>query len=138
MRPIALALCLGVIAGACRCQPPVMPTSSDVSVSPSSLDFGRIALGESLALAVEVRNGGLAPSPLAVGLEGPFTVDTRPVEIPGAGALALKLTFAPAQLGGTSGALTLGPGLPSVTLRGEGIAACTSNDPCRPPRFDFD
>jgi len=138
MRHAAIALCLGIAAGACRCERPVMQATPDVSVVPGSLDFGRVALGESLAIAVEVRNGGRAPSPLAVSLDGPFTVDARPAELDGAGAVTLNVTFSPAQLGPATGTLTLGPGLPSVALSGEGLAACASNDPCRPPRFDFD
>ncbi|MBL8954790.1 MAG: hypothetical protein JNK82_28690 [Myxococcaceae bacterium] len=132
-----LTCVLAVTAGACR-REQVEPTPSEVAVAPLELDFGRIALGAAHTLTVTVQNRGAAPEELTLALEGPFTALDAPTRIDGAGEVVLHVVFAPAHVGAAGGAVKLGANLPRVSLRGEGIAACTVSEPCRLPHFDLE
>ena len=90
----------------------------DVQAAP--LDFGTIALTQSAARSITVRNAGNAAlsgtasvscPAFHLGSPGPFTI------APG-GALTLPLTFSPGTTGVFTCTLSLGPGAPQVGLSG--------------------
>ncbi|MBL8954791.1 MAG: choice-of-anchor D domain-containing protein [Myxococcaceae bacterium] len=138
MRGLVFTCSFALALSACRCGETVTPATSELTATELELDFGRIAIGAALELPVTVRNGGLAPAELTVTVARPFAVDVTPTGLGGAGELTLTVRFAPSQLGAATGTLSLGPGHPSVALRGEGLAACTVSETCRVPRFDLE
>src|SRR5262249_42302271 len=71
VRAFIAVLCF--LVGACRCERVTM-ASADISVASAQLDFGKVALGVSVPLTVEVRNSGVASSPLALAVSGPFAL----------------------------------------------------------------
>lgn len=133
----AALVCLCSLAG-CKRGQTVMMANADVSVAPGTLDFGALPVGDLLPLTVEVRNSGLAPSPLALTADGPFALEASPpASLAGGSSLTVTVTFSPLQLGAASGTLALGPGLPTVALLGVGVAPCVASEVCRVSRFDL-
>jgi len=97
----------------------VSSSAPALAVSPASVNFGMVSIGEtSLASVVTVTNKG---APVAIGptVTGPgFTIDSTTCGTATA-SCTIRLKFAPASVGAASGLLTVAPGL-TVSLSGEG------------------
>ncbi len=130
--PVVLLLLAGCRNGG------VMTATSEVSAAPGSLAFGPLPVGAELSLDLELRNSGRAPAPLALKVDGPFALGAPPpTEIGGGSSVTVSITFAPRALGAASGTLSLGDGLPTVPLTGEGVAPCQPSQVCRAAQFDL-
>ncbi|ETX00928.1 MAG: hypothetical protein ETSY2_38125 [Candidatus Entotheonella gemina] len=86
-------------------------SSPQLSINPSSLDFGTVNLGASDAKTTIVSNAGSEPLTVtSVSIDNPlFTVnDATPVELNPGQSVPLSVTFTPNEVGPQSGVLTLG------------------------------
>jgi hypothetical protein len=137
--PVRASLLGLALVVALACQPPkVMPASAEVSASPSALAFGRVAVGVSLPLVVELTNGGRAASnPIALSVEGPFLLSTTELIVAAGTTEQVTVSFVPVAPGAVIGTLRLSEGLGELQLMGEGLPACQSPEPCHAPRFEL-
>ncbi len=113
--------------------PGVVPPGNGpaLSVQPSALDFGEVALGEEAEQTVTVRNVGLGTltlEPLALtDPSGTFTLTPLTITTLGADeSTPFAVTFTPNAVGAASGAVTVASdaaldGVVDVTLAGEGL-----------------
>jgi hypothetical protein len=107
---------------------------STIVLSPSSLDFGQVAVGSNSAvLAAQAANSGAtAVSISSVSVSGPFVLATNSC---GTSSLAAQTTcqmqikFAPTQVGSATGLLTLvdALGTQTVLLTGAGLSVSTDS-----------
>ncbi|HUB05595.1 MAG TPA: choice-of-anchor D domain-containing protein [Myxococcales bacterium] len=117
--------------------------ASVVSVSPPSIAFGNLQVGQSAQQTVTVSNAGNAPLALtSVGTAGtgPFSVaPSGAASVPGGGSLPLAVTFAPGAEGAFQDTLQIATGDPdsptvAVPLTGSAGAGSIA---VLPPSLDF-
>lgn len=109
-----------------------------LELSPTSLDFGGVALGQQRVLSVNARNGGSGPlSLISFTFSNPSFLPVSPVPpvtlAPGSQQI-LSFRFQPTTLGAHSGTVTIetnDPSQPSavVSLQGSGLSAVPSLAP---------
>ncbi|HEV8268684.1 MAG TPA: choice-of-anchor D domain-containing protein, partial [Thermoanaerobaculia bacterium] len=107
-----------------------------IDVTPSSLDFGSVVVGQSKDLTLTVRNVGsatLTVSSLAVG--GAFSVPSpaTPFNVSQGATQSVTVRFSPPSAGGQSATLTIAsndPARPSVSvaLQGQGTSTGTTEE----------
>ncbi|MEJ5262190.1 MAG: choice-of-anchor D domain-containing protein [Ignavibacterium sp.] len=99
------------------------------AVSPASVNFGNVSVGNTVTASVTVSNNGLS-NPLvissAVASPGVFTVTPASANIPPLGSQVFTVSFTPTTGGNVNGTLTFthnAPGSPNdVSLTGNGVA----------------
>ncbi|MCS7024126.1 MAG: choice-of-anchor D domain-containing protein [Bryobacteraceae bacterium] len=114
-----------------------------LELSPTSLDFGAVALGQHRALALTIRNAGNGPltvSRIAVTNTAAYAVisPAAPVSIAPGGQQVVSVRFQPTALGPQTGQLILetndpGQSRVSVPLQGSGLPAVAMP----PPRISY-
>lgn len=130
---------------------PPPPTAPNIEVSPTSVDFGSVFLGQSLERAILVRNTGTAPlnvSP-AVGSNiiapvPPFSLVSplSPFTVPAGGVQVVTVRFTPAIVDIHSGSLNLLTNDPDeaiviVPLSGTGMRLGVPDIDVTPTMLDF-
>jgi hypothetical protein len=101
------------------------------------VDFGRIALGETMEQRVDLSTTGEGPASVALSTEAPFSAPGSEQVLPGT-TQPIKVVFRPLSLGAAHGELVITGGVTAhlVQLTGEGIPACVATDPCHRSTFD--
>lgn len=112
--------------------------AAGLTVSPGSLSFGSVAVGQSIAASVTLTNASstaITVQQLSIA-GGSFSVigTTLPVTIPAAGSYTLQLQFTPTSAGAATGALTVNTNAASngsaiVDLSGTGMLALEASAP---------
>ena len=105
-------------------------TQAQVSLIPSTVSFGAVAVGTANSQTITVLNQGTAPLTLTQdGVSGAgFSISglTVPISVTAGGSTTFNAVFAPSSTGNTSGSITLtsnAPGSPlSIPLSGTGIS----------------
>ncbi|MFN7935183.1 MAG: choice-of-anchor D domain-containing protein [Bryobacteraceae bacterium] len=124
---------------------PINPTSPTITISPSSLDFGSLPIGQRRDLTLTVSNTGTAPLTISSpAFSSPlFTLvsPTLPITLAAAAQQALTLRYAPTTAGSHSATFTIvtnDPNRASVAIplagRGEAAAPVIS---IAPANLDF-
>ncbi len=109
-------------------------TPAELSVLPSSLDFGTIAAGSSRQLSFLLTNlgGAAVMNGTATVLGGPFRINSgTPFSIPGFGSTNLMLQFSPLKAGSFSNVVVL------TTSNGGGTTNTLTGVAAVPPIADF-
>ena len=101
-----------------------------VSMSPSTLGFGSVALGTTTTLQVTVENATASAVPVtSIAATGPFALATNAcgATLPAHSDCALSIAFTPTLAGNATGTLTLvdSAGTQTATLNGNGAAPPT-------------
>jgi hypothetical protein len=139
--PLFEALVLGaLVLTSCRCGNPVVPARAELRVTPSRLDFGRVALGASLQLDLELVNAGTAPTNFSANVLAPFHVGPNDTALGGGEARTLGVRFTPEAVGAAQGVVTItwADQARSVELSGEGVPACAASSQCLDVVFDLE
>ncbi len=115
----------------------------ELRVSPSSLDFGEVRLGETSTETVRLENTGTGPLQLGVEINGDatFTVETGLGDgtlAPGE-TLTLEIAYRPTAVGESQASLDISSdgGNESVSLRGNGLPAPEPRIDVSPPSVGF-
>lgn len=113
-----LSACGAVMAG----------PAPDLEISPPSLDFGAVPLGQSAPLSLTVNNTGEAEATIdGVTVSSPFFATwSLPMTVPAGDTATLEVLFAPDAPGPAGGSLTISTseGTRTVALSGEGAGGC--------------
>lgn len=120
MRALGLATMAWVLA-ACDCGPGVRMGIDEPLTAPASLEFAATVLGTSRTASVAITNPNRRNITVALTTIGPFSFASGELQIPGGSEVQVEVTFTPTSVGPASGTLRLDDGVPSITLRGEGI-----------------
>lgn len=133
--PDGLAHAGWILTGAAECdsipcqgQGVIVPP--ECVVTPAALDFGPVALGDSAALSVTVRNEGygvLEGDPAVIG-EAFVLAAGGPFALAHDETTALTVAFMPAVIGAQAAALDPGAGCPPMPLAGLGVPAGPGGD----------
>jgi uncharacterized membrane protein len=117
---------------------------SELTVSPLSIDFGNIAVGNSGTGEIRIENTGTAPlnvaPPVISGSTGEFAVDTAgPVVLEPGEVVVVTATFTPSQAGAANATVAISSNADetpdaTVELRGEGGVALID---LQPPNLTF-
>jgi hypothetical protein len=127
--------CAALAVGGCTCDEPISRLRAAIEVDPPQVDFGRVALGGSKEVPLEVKNiGSFALTIEEFRWEAPFRGPTGTATIATGGTIEIMVSFAPTELGVAQGTLTLTPDDPTaapveVPLMGEGIEAAVRVEP---------
>jgi uncharacterized membrane protein len=108
-----------------------------IAVTPASVDFGEVALGQDLTLSVEIRNEGdadleLISVTIAAGIDTEFRLGDIPERIAPGDIAVIEVTYQPTELGPVVGSLQLQsnavntPNV-SVSLSGTGVPEPETN-----------
>jgi hypothetical protein len=125
---LALSCCFALLLSGCG-----VTLSGGLVVSPGTLSFGSVSVGQSLVSTVKLTNAGSsAIQVLQLSLAGQsFSVvggGTLPITIPGGGSTTLQVQFAPTSAGVVSGQLTVNTNAtaqPSATVQLSGTGMQT-------------
>src|SRR5579883_282912 len=116
--------------GAAGCAPPTAPA---LSVNPTSLDFGTVAVGQtSPAKTITVTNSGTAAATITLSTSPPYAVSPTSLNVPLNSTGNASVTFTPTAAGASPGTLNItisGQSTPaaSVALTGSGTASSAAN-----------
>ncbi len=120
----------------------------DIALTPTSLDFGVVTIGESSTLTSQVQNLGTADlvvstAGLCAGTSTEFSFDPlASTTIPPGGSQALSVTYAPVDTGADTGCIEIASNDPdtelvSLPLSGTGEAAPVADVNLDPPSLNF-
>ena len=137
IRCLALLTVGLLVAPGCRCgtRLTVEPPPS-LSVSPASLALTATYVGQSVAGAVSVSNGGGRTEALSVSIDAPFTVEVPEVKLGRGAEEAIVVRFTPLSAGRASGTLRIGPLEVPVEAEALEVPACVPSAVCVDSRFD--
>jgi|GEM_PF-4057485 len=95
-----------------------------ITVTPSTIDFGNVAVGSSATASVAVSNSGGVQASVTGSATGPFSLSATAFNLAPNANQSVTITFAPAGLGPVQGAATFTAGsvTQTVTLKGTGVA----------------
>ena len=113
----------------------------DIAVSPATLDFGPVLLGESRSLPLAVSNDGTEPLQVdSIGSDrSEFVPDHSSLALSPFDAETVVVVFTPAEIGAFEGTLTLAsddPDEPVTTVRLAGVGAVPPRIEVAPPELD--
>jgi hypothetical protein len=108
----------------------VAAAAPQLAVSPASLDFGTVTVGQSATRTLTISNGGAAPLSatltLGPGSSAGFSFTPATATVAAGGSQAVTVTYAPAAAGAASGSIVIAsndPANPSVSV---GLTATAS------------
>ena len=105
------------------------PSAYSAALTPASVDFGTLLLGDSKTVDVTLRNTGANAFTAAVGaLNAPFSTTATGGEVAAGETLTIPVTFTPTEGGNFTATLTMNcgeAGEQTVTFTGKGLAAPT-------------
>jgi hypothetical protein len=95
-----------------------------ITVTPSAIDFGNVAVGSSATASVAVSNNGGVQASVTGSATGPFSLSATTFNLAPNANQTVTITFAPAGLGPAQGSATFAAGnvTQTVTLKGTGVA----------------
>lgn len=129
--------------------PGVVEAQPRIDVTPSSLEFGQVFLGESSSVTVEVANAGSDPLDVTGVDFGPATSGdfskpalSLPITVPGGGRLVTEVMYTPSGRGSDSGSLVIESSdaersVVTVPLSGRGDPAPIPEIQVTPEAVDF-
>jgi Abnormal spindle-like microcephaly-assoc'd, ASPM-SPD-2-Hydin/CARDB len=111
-----------------------LPISPAISVSPTSLTLGSVAVGSTTSGTLTVTNNGSTPLVISgvTSSNGVFTVTPRTATVAAGATTTLTVTFTPTAIGSQTGTLTIasnagGQPTVTVTVTGTGMAPPTAS-----------
>jgi sugar lactone lactonase YvrE/P pilus assembly chaperone PapD len=145
-RFVSVMLVVGFTLGTPNLWPVMSQGAPDIDVTPTSLDFGSVAVGQSKDLMLTVRNTGTTPltvssitsSNMQFSAPSPLT----PFKLVAGAQQSVTVRFAPTAGGTTNGTLTINSNDPdeamvSVAVTGSGMAAAVQDIDVTPTSLDF-
>lgn len=122
----------------------ISATSPKAEVTPGSLDFTSVTIGQTKDLTLTLRNTGTAVLQVSrLTVDGSFTVTPATAfPVAAAASAALTVRFAPASIGATTGALTLTTNDSAqpvivIPLRGTGVSSSAPSIDVSSTSLDF-